>query len=455
MITVNINFDRANAITNEITNSTQDISTISDSAKGISADAFASYSGTTVALTEDFKSSVSKLVTSCDNFLSRFKASIQEYRDAYEEQQRMVKEELKDPKTPTTTKSETPVFNTETEVPSIGAVTFNIDEEKQSEINETIKFYFNYQGNVSEVHEMKANDMAKLFEQNGAEKAINGRYSNGHSTTRSGDGWYMFTRNGHTYEYNVNTNEIIVDYHSPSSMEPNSKFNCKMFTTSDTDYNSITNTITILGGQGILEVKDPRFDKDSARTLMSGVNANKNSLVIVPYGRGYGTVGANIAPGAISATTIGNFMVGGSNKKVTNSIVGFSLGGQATYQALASSRGIYQKAVIVNSGMQKLKTGSIENMKDVEIIIMQANNDQTFGTWAPNTLKNLVNQGVPKNNITVYTNSGGMLSTANKYLDPNHVHNVTSEVKGKRTWSKHNYGIDIIKTSGVLGYLSS
>ena len=456
MITLSMDFNKADAISNEITSSTQDISNISDSAKGISADAFASYSSSTVALTEEFKSSVSKLVTSCDNFLSKFKASVQTYRDAYEEEQRRVAE-LKNSSNNITTisKDETPKTEPVATVATTGTVTFKVDETKASEINETIKFYFNYQGNVSEVHEMSSNDMAKLFEKNGALKAINGKYSNGHSTTRTGDGWYMFTKDGHTYEYNVNTNEIIVDYHSPNSIEPNSKFNCKMFTTGDTNYDSITNTITILGGQGILEVKDPRYDKDSSRTLMSGVNANKNSLVIVPYGRGYGTVGANIAPGAISATTIGNFMVGGSTKKVTNSIVGFSLGGQATYQALASSSGLYQKAVIVNSGMQKLKTGSISNMKDVEIIIMQANNDQTFGTWAPETLKKLVSQGVPKDNITVYTNSGGMLTAANSCLDSSHVHNVTSEVKGTRTWSKHNYGIDMIKTSGVLGYLSS
>ena len=127
---------------------------------------------------------------------------------------------------------------------------------------------------------------------------------------------------------------------------------------------------------------------------------------------------------------------------------------QATYQALASSSGLYQKAVIVNSGMQKLKTGSYENMKDVEIIIMQANNDKTFGGWAPQTLRGLVQNGIPKENISVYTNSGSMLSMANKWLDPENVHNVSADVKGTRTWSKHNYGIEMIKTSGILNYLT-
>ena len=88
MVTVNIDFNKADTITNEINNTTVDISTISTSAKGISADPFSSYSPGTVALTEEFKSSISDLVPSCDNFLSKFKASIQLYRDAYEEQQR-------------------------------------------------------------------------------------------------------------------------------------------------------------------------------------------------------------------------------------------------------------------------------------------------------------------------------------------------------------------------------
>ena len=510
MVTVNIDFNKADTITNEINNTTQDMSNISDSVKGISADAFASYSPGTVSLTEEFKSLVSKMVPSCDNFLSKFRASIQLYKDAYEEQKKQVEEEIVEEKVEereeivlepeeektveaveqveekqekvvdkgevtiekedpvvepvveqivekteeVVDKGEVPTASSNTAPLDTGPVTIILDEEKQSEIKETTKFYFNYQGNVSEVKEMSSSAMATLFEQNGAMKGSGGTYPNGHSITRGGNGWYMFEKGGHTYEYNVNTNEIIVDYTPPSKIEKNAKFNCKMFTTKDTDYNSITNTITILGGQGILEVKDARYDNDSSRTLMTGVNANKNSLIMVPYGRGYGTIGANIAPGAIASTTIGNFMVGGNTKKVTNSIVGFSLGGQATYQALASSKGLYQKAVIVNSGMQALKTGSYDNMKDVEIIIMQANNDKTFGAWAPETLRKLVKNGVPKDNINVYTNSGGMLKMANQYLSSDHVHNVTGDVKGTRTWSKHNYGIDMIKSSGILNYLS-
>ena len=446
-----IDFAKADAITNQINNTAQDFSTISAKASGISADAFASYSPGTVSLNESFKSGLKSAVPNFDNFLSKFKGYIKSYYDAYQEQQRETEEEIV---TKEKEETRTEEFYSGDEIAATGKVEFTISDDKASEITEKNKFYFNYQGNVSEVREMSSGDMASLFEKNGAQKAVNGTYANGHSTTRSGDGWYLFEKNGHTYEYNVNTNEIIVDYKPPSSIEPKSKFNCKFFTTGDTDYDSITNTVTILGGQGILEVKDARYDKDQSRTLMTGVNTNKNSLVIIPYGRGYGTIGANIAPGAISSTIIGDFMVGGNTKKVTNSIVGFSLGGQATYQALASSSGLYQKAVIVNSGMQKLKTGSYENMKDVEIIIMQANNDKTFGGWAPQTLRRLVQNGIPKENISVYTNSGSMLSMANKWLNPENVHNVSADVKGTRTWSKHNYGIEMIKTSGILNYLT-
>ncbi len=454
MMNLKINFTEANNISNEIINVTADMSNISSSANGISAAPFASYSAGTVGLTEEFKSSLSKVVPNCENFSSKFQGYIKSYYEAWEEQQRKVEEEIKEGKV----EDRSTDFYPEKTIASAGTVNFTISDDKMSEITEKNKFYFNYQGNVSEVKELSSGDLSTLFEKNGADRAVNGQYSNGHSTTRDGDGWYIFEKNGHTYEYNVNTNEIIVDYKTPSSIVPSAKFNCKFFTTGDTNFDDITNTITICGGQGILEVKDPRYDKDSARTLMTGVNTNKNSLVIIPYGRGYGTIGANIAPGVISSTVIGDFISGSNNKPVKNSIVGFSLGGQATYQALASSNGLYQKAVIVNSGIQMKNGhiwagGSFENMKNTEIIIMQANNDQTFGDWAPGTVKRLVKGGVPPENITVYTNSGKMLKAAQTYLPSENIHDVSGEVSG-RTWKKHNYGIDIIKTSGILNYLS-
>ena len=79
MISVEIDFAKANTITNEISNTASDISTISSSASGISADAFASYSPGTVGLNERFKSGLSNIVPNCDNFLSKFKGYINSY----------------------------------------------------------------------------------------------------------------------------------------------------------------------------------------------------------------------------------------------------------------------------------------------------------------------------------------------------------------------------------------
>ena len=457
MISVNIDFNKANRITNEINNATNDISTISSSAKGISADAFASYSPGTVGLNESFICGLSKLVPNCDNFLSKFKGYIQTYYDAYQEQLHAVEEEIVEkPK-----EAEHSEFYAEHAIASTGNVTFTISDDKASEIQEKNKFYYEYPGNVSEVREITGDRLASLFEANGADKASNGTYSDGHTVTRgSGDGWYKFDKDGHTYEYNVNTNEIIVDYTLPcytfkGGKETSATFNCKFFATEDTDYSAITNTITVCGGQGILDHQEPVYSDDSARTLLTGLNANKNSLIAVPYGKGYGTVASNIAPGVVASTQIGNFISGGSNKEVTNNIVGFSLGGQATFHAISITDGLYKKAAIVNATMVKYTKPS-ESMKKVEYIILQATGDKTFGAGAPSNLKSLVLKcGVPKENVTVVTNDSGMLSVANKVLDQDHIINLRGSESAKSgMWHTHVRGIDILKSSGILSYFS-
>ena len=521
MVSVNIDFAKADTITNEINNTTSDMSTISSSAKGISADAFASYSPGTVGLNESFISGLSKVVPSCDNFLSKFKGYIQTYYDAYQEQLHAVEEEIKEePKEEVVEEPETvfeeakeevvveePVeeinedhkeevveeakdevfeapkeevavepqeqiveapkeaehseFYTENAIASAGNVTFTISEEKADEIAQTNKFYYQYPGNVSEVKEIKGEKLVSLFETNGAQKATGGTYPDGHTVTRgTNDGWYKFDKDGHTYEYNVNTNEIIVDYTLPcytfkGGKDTSATFNCKFFATDDTDFNAIKNTIAVCGGQGILDHNEPVYSNDIGRTLLTGLNANKNSMIIVPYGKGYGTVASNIAPGVIASTQIGNFLSGGNNKEVTNNIIGFSLGGQAAFHATSITDGLYKKAAIFNATMVKYTKPS-EGMKKVEYYIFQASGDATFGKGAPSNLKKLILKcGVPKENVTVFTNDSGMLSVGKKVLDEDHLINLRgTEVAKSGMWGTHVRGIEILKASGITNYFS-
>ena len=77
-----------------------------------------------------------------------------------------------------------------------------------------------------------------------------------------------------------------------------------------------------------------------------------------------------------------------------------------------------------------------------------------FVDGAIGTLKRLKRNGISLDNVHVYTNDRTMINYSKKYLSDNNindwgVHN--SELKG---WRTHNYGIEMIKSSGILNYLS-
>ena len=89
MAVVEINFVKADKITNEINNTVEEMVSINSSAKGISADIFASYSSRTIELNDAMKTSISNAATNCDTLLSRFSYSIKLYKDAYEESKKV------------------------------------------------------------------------------------------------------------------------------------------------------------------------------------------------------------------------------------------------------------------------------------------------------------------------------------------------------------------------------
>ena len=220
-------------------------------------------------------------------------------------------------------------------------------------------------------------------------------------------------------------------------------------------FGDITNTITILAGQGALDGKEGPIKKGN--NLYEGVKTNKNSLVIVPYGTGYGHTTVFIHEGISAATRLGNFMVGGSSRKITNSIVGYSLGGMAAYRTVAQNNGLYNKLVAVNSFMQadmEKNGGSWQAFNNCEIVLLEAAGDK-FVDGAIGTLKKLQRNGINMNNVHVYSNDRTMIGYSKRYLNDSNindwsVHN--SELKG---WSTHNHGIEMIKSSGILNYLSS
>ncbi len=461
MINVNIDFDNANKITRELNNTTTDMSNISSKANSISADGFASFSPGTVSLNESFKSQLGNVVPNCNNLSSKFSKSIDLYYQAYEEQKRKVEDEIVQKSVNDKLINDVNEFGTPmNRIASAGSVTISLSDEKASEIRETTKFYYGYPGDVSEVHEISSEKLAELFEKNGATKIGNAIVTNsdkkGKQATRDGENWYMFEKDGHNYQYNVDTNEIIVDYETPSKDRLSWKFSAKFFVTDDTDFDAITNTITACGGQGILEVDEPRYDNNPARTLLTGINANKNSLVIVPYGHGYGSNGYNIAPGVASSTIIGDFISGSNNKEIRNSIVGFSLGGQTAYETVGQNKGLYSTLVACNTSMQGGlidRGGDYSNFDGVKIITIETFNDQTdlakFQIWHGNTIKGLYSNGVNMDNVYVVTNNATFEKNIRKYVSEDHI----SDFNGAK-WSGHNCGPALLKDCGIFAYLS-
>ncbi len=414
---VKIDFTLADNITKNISNICNSMSSVNSNVKSLNADAFAQFSSQTISLNESIKSNVSSALEGYERLYSSYSSSIDLYRKASEETEKAIEEKIE--------------VKQEEALSSIK--TFYISEAKQSEISSTVGFYFNYPGNVKEVSKLSSRAVGDLLLQNGATK-------NGNN--------YLVNINGKQYGYNIETGEISVNGSSK-------RFFCNFFARSDASYNDITNTITILAGQGALDGKEGPIKKGN--NLYEGVKTNKNSLVIVPYGTGYGHTTVFIHEGISAATRLGNFMVGGSSRKITNSIVGYSLGGMAAYRTVAQNNGLYNKLVAVNSFMQadmEKNGGSWQAFNNCEIVLLEAAGDK-FVDGAIGTLKKLQRNGINMNNVHVYSNDRTMIGYSKRYLNDSNindwsVHN--SELKG---WSTHNHGIEMIKSSGILNYLSS
>jgi len=484
---IDINFEAADRISNGINEIHATATNISSTAKGIDASPFSSYSGRTVSAVNEFSNKINEVANTIDDFASSFNRSVELYREALREIEREVAEKTRDTM-PTVVQTETNLGTIETDNPitveektqvisenpnieeahavlaptsdlietdnqvtkieekekvvSDGPVVMptpqtndikiysTIDETRQEEIKSTISFYFNFPKASKEIKEISPQRLDEMFLKNNARK-------NGNS--------YRFTIDGKTYEYNIKTHEIIV----PGSKEKT--LYCKFYVNPDTSFNDITNTITLMSGSG---------EAKYTTGWESGLKVDKNSLVIIPYGSN----NTPNTPNKVSATTrTGAFLAGGNTKKVTNSIVGYSLGGQAAYSAAASNKGLYTKIVVVNSSPMTTKGGlnfiekfgSYDAFKDTDIYIFESKNDGFIET-SKESLRRFYHNGIPMKNIHIYTNDPGLIKVAQKNNVPSeNIYKVEDHyATSHRGWSGHSYGYDMLKDSGIISYLS-
>lgn len=410
MVNLNIDFDRANKISNSLSELVTECTAIMSSCKGVDGGSVSSFSPRTASYCSQIQTSANKISTQITNLQTSFDGSIALYRQAYEDAQSRVENDIVEGSSLNTGK---PIV---------------LDDLTASELSATVDYYFNFPGSVKSIKVVSDTKLRNLFTANGA--------------TKVGNDTYSFTINGKKYKYNVSTHEVIIDGSREQSLY------CKFYTTSDTSFSDITNTVTLLAGSG-----------EIGKGFDTSVKVNSNSLVIIPYGS------QNIPnmPNKVSGCTrVGDFLVGGNSKKITNTIVGYSLGGQAAYSAVAANKGLYSKIAVVNSapmtssgGLNYIeKFGSYEAFKDVDIYIFEGSGD-SFVSADIEALRRFKNHKVPMSNIHVYTNDSNLLSVAKSYLPSENVYKVDgSYAKSHRGWSGHSYGYDMLKDSGIFSYLT-
>lgn len=338
-------------------------------------------------------------------------------------------------------------------------VDFN-DEDTSTDIFDKVegeivkKYYYKYEGDVKEVKEIPKEVLREFFDKNGAKKK------------KDNNDVYTFTIDGKEYSYNISTYQMSVEPDNKTLKKEN--MFVRFYMRDDATYEDITNTITICAGQGALDTDDGPFVEGKER-LDEGVNTQKSSLVIIPYGLGDGTQGFKSSNKATMATRIGNFMVGGTNREITNSIVGYSLGGNAAYEALAQeeNKGLYKVCVPVNTFMDQnfcsLEGDSIDNMIGTKIIQLEARKDN-YRNGALRARRTLLKNGFPVEDLMLFTNEPDEYKYSEQALGDNFVFldiNLKTKVDGKDqdnpnydpAWVTHFHGINMIKTSGILTYL--
>ena len=454
---IEINFDAADRISAGIREVHSVATNIHNSAKKIDTSAFASYSPKTVSSTAEFASKISEVVESIDDLASSYNGSIQLYKDALQEIEASVKDQVEETPTQTETapgekpptviqtengtsintvteteeKPKTgnnPINNTQNTSNTTPVVIHTINETVHEEIKQTISFYFNYPKASKTMSKVSDSKLRDLLTKNGA--------------TKVKDNVYQLKIDGKTYQYNVSTGEVII----PGT--GGEKLRCRFYASKDTDFTSIKNTITFMGGSG---------ERNDVPDQALNMSINKNSLIILPICNSPLRATDKIG----GATRIGDFMAGGKTKTITNSVSGYSLGGLASFGAVADNPGLYQKVVTVNSGAfyssggGKIIDGRESAFKDVEIIMLEGANDK-FVDSTIKTIKTLKNAGVPMKNISIYTNDKKLINNAKKYLNNSNIHIISdSYAKSHRGWNGHSYGYDMLNDLNVFSYLSA
>jgi hypothetical protein len=268
-------------------------------------------------------------------------------------------------------------------------------------------------------------------------------------TFQYGDKDYNYNVNTHILKYKVNESEyqVYCDFYADSSIS----------TSKIDDYN---NTVTILGGSS--ETKryiGGTISSINDKAIPIDTPISENSLIIVPTfildSSGKLQYAVNSNPHLVTSCTMaGDYLIGADTKDVTNSVIGYSIGGQYATSAIKSNSDLYDKCVFVNSasysdaiGNTSAETG-FEAFKNTELIFIESKNNNNWNTAVQKTINSMQNSGVSSDNIKFFTND----TSLTKYLDKK---GISYDLIDNNKYDGHNSGYKMIRDSNIIGYLSN
>ena len=405
-LTFSFNEAATNDIYDKLTNIVNNLSEIKDVSDDIDASLVSGYADELMDNIGNIKVSVNTLLTDYNNLYTSFGIARDRLKELSEYNKRLVYEGL-----------------------------FEVNKEELAnkilEVDTEIAFYMNYPEASSMTSRMSVEKLSELLLKNGAKDLGNNNYS--------------ITIDKSTYRYNARTGVLTEENRG-------GKIHAIFLASSDADFNNITNTITIMGGTGTVNTDY------GAKEFNAGFKANKNSLIILPFGKEIGK-SDNLIMGSAK---LGSTLVGGRTKKIKNNVIGYSYGGMLASRVISKYKGVYDNIVFVNSGIfqSDLSSNLIEhsggdysNFNDMQIIFFEGDGDR-FIASANKTIKTMIKNGVPKDNFYVYTNDKRLLDLSSE-LGSKHVIEVTEEYrKSHKGWRGHSYGNNMIIDSNIVNYLS-
>ena len=389
-----IDFDRAGKLSSDIgnlTNQSSKIKTNFDNAKAKISEMPKDFVSTTSSIESEITEMFGKIDTAINNTVSAFDACVNNYY----------------------------------ELEKNGVGTSSSKESDIAAIKAENNFYWAYPECASSMHKLSDKKIGELFTSHGA--TVDGNV-------------YTFEIDGKTYKYNTANNRLTYDGKTVDVV---------FMGTDSTNFNDIKNTITFLGGSGERET--------GAASILNGEGLSNNSLVIVPY-NSTADARKNMSktPDAVIASTLtGDFLANGNGTKPHNSIIGYSEGAQSAFSAISRSNGLYDSCVIVNGSAYWTRDqenlvrryGNYDAFKDMEIIFIECQDNNNWNPTIKMTIDDLISNGVPRSNISFYTNDSELIS----FLDGKGM----SYIDLPSNYTGHGAGWKMIIDSNIISYLSN